>query len=238
MKLKEKIFGREEGFIVPLFFIIFYCLERVSIFYWIRAIAKHRAEKKGLKDEPFVKTYIFPEIWAVGNVFYAIFAHYLAMNTTHKWLLYLLIAYSIERTLELFVYQVNVLFFHRLNPVFLKPEDKKPEKNKPEGYEIKDSTRTVILLIMNIVEYILHFAVVLAAVGSLECDPNMHLSLIESFKLFMSLGGLDDFKKEGILMSVAYIESMLGIFMNILCLARFIGILPGVKEKGFITEEK
>ena len=217
----------------------FYYLERVSVFYWIRAIAKKRAEKKK-SGKPFVMTYIFPEIWVVGNITFAILAHNLAIHTTCKWILYVLIAYSVERTLEMFSYQVNVLFFHRLNSIFIEQKEKKSAKVKQaesEEYAIKSSTRTVIMLIFNMIEYILQFAVIFAAVGSLQQDPSMHISLLESFQVFMSLGGLEIYSS-GVLMTVAYIESIIGIFMNILCLARFVGILPEVREKGYSVEKK
>ena len=67
MKLKKGIIGRDDGFIVQSLFLIFYFLERVSIFYWIRKIAKIRAEKKKL-GKPFVCSYIFPEIWVIANI--------------------------------------------------------------------------------------------------------------------------------------------------------------------------
>ena len=172
---------------------------------------------------------------------FAIGSQALAVRTTNKWILYVLIIYATERTLEMFVYQVNVLFFHRLINVFMEPK-KKEQKKEPEisattsapeeGYAIKSSTRMVILLIFNMIEYILQFAVIFAAFGSLQNDPSMHLSLLESFQVFMSLGGLEMYES-GVLMTVAYVESIVGIFMNILCLARFVGILPEVREKGY-----
>lgn len=239
MKLKENIIGRDEGFVVQTLFIIFYLLERISLFYWIRELSVRRAEKKNVEN-PFVKSYIFPEIWAVGNIVIAIVSHYLAIHTSWKWVLYILIGYAIERTFEMFVYQVNVLFFHRMNSIFLEPDDKKKRtstKVSTEEYVIKSSTRMVIMLIFNMVEYVLQFAVIFAAIGSLQQDPTMHISLLESFQVFMSLGGLEVYSS-GILMTVAYIESIIGIFMNILCLARFVGILPEVRERGYSVEKK
>ena len=53
----------------------------------------------------------------------------------------------------------------------------------------------------------------------------------------MSLGGLDIYTS-GVPMTTAYVETIVGIFMNILCLARFIGMLPNVNEVGMAGEKK
>ena len=37
---------------------------------------------------------------------------------------------------------------------------------------------------------------------------------------------------ERVLEMFAYVETIIGMFMNIICLARFVGMLPEVKEKG------
>lgn len=185
-------------------------------------------------------TYIFPEIWVVGNLIFAAVSHYLVRHVKWHWLIYILIAYAIERTIEMFVYQVNVLFFHRLNAVFIEQKEPVNKKDKPavtEEYAIKSSARTVWMLILNMLEYVLQFAVIFAAVGTLQQDYSMHIGLLESFQLFMSLGGLENYSS-GILMTVAYVETLIGIFMNILCLARFIGALPEVSEKGYLSEKK
>lgn len=184
-------------------------------------------------------TYIFPEIWVIGNLIFAAVSHYLVRHLECQWLIYLLIAYAIERTIEMFVYQVNVLFFHRLNPVFVAQKEPVPPKGSrvvTEEYAIKSSARTVWMLIFNMIEYVLQFAVIFAAAGTLQQDYSMHIGLLESFQLFMSLGGLDNYSS-GILMTVAYVETIIGIFMNILCLARFIGALPEVREKGYLVEK-
>ena len=245
--MKKGCFGKDEGFIVQSLFFVFYYLERVSLFFWLRAGARWRFERKKRKNKktnaekkPFVMTYIFPEIWVVGNLIFATISHFFVRHLELDWLIYVLIAYSVERTLEMFVYQVNVLFFHRLNPVFIEQKASIPEKGKrivTEEYAIKSSARTVWMLILNMVEYVLQFAVIFAAAGTLQQDYSMHISLLESFQLFMSLGGLDSYSS-GILMTVAYIETIIGIFMNILCLARFIGALPEVREKGYSVEKK
>ena len=57
-----------------------------------------------------------------------------------------ILCYAIIHTLELFVYQVNVLFFDPLA--------------NPQTYAIKSATPMVILLIMNMIEYTFWFSCV------------------------------------------------------------------------------
>ena len=80
--------------------------------------------------KPFVKTYIFPEIWVAGNILFAIIAERLAYVIDKKWFLVVLIIYAIERVFEMFVYQMNVLFFHRLIPEYMEKTER--EKKRTE----------------------------------------------------------------------------------------------------------
>ncbi len=240
-KLKPNTFSKENGFIVPLTFLIFYILERISLFYWIRKIGIYLAKSK--KEKPFVQTYIFPEIWVALNIFFAILVEKIAPSIKTNWLLILLLIYAIERIFEMFVYQINVLFFHQLIPTFIiTPSNNKKEKknnntnveSSNNGYTLKSSIRTVLMLFLNMLEYILQFAAIYAIILNLEGNSEQTLGIIGSFQIFMNMADLDSFSKNPLTI-IAYSETLIGIFMNILCLARFVGALPEVKEKGFTT---
>lgn len=233
-RLKDNLFGKDQGFIVQSCFVLFYILERISLFFWIRWIVGRHDKAK----ESFVFSYIFPEIWVVGNMIIAILSRTIVQNTTTRWVLIILSLYAVERTFEMLVYQINVLFFHKLNNVFLEEKEQTKNENNNgtgqnkngQGYQIKSATRTVILLIFNIVEYILQFAVIFSAVGSLLGIQQMHIGLTESFLIFMNLGDLTTFSNHPTV-CIAFMETLIGLFMNILCIAYFIGMLPTVRMK-------
>lgn len=239
MKLKGKIFSAKDGFIVQAMFILFYVLERVSIFYWLRVWAIRTGERKG--KEIFWAQPVFPEIWAVGNALMAVVWMYLLPVIQCRWVYVLVGVYAMLRVFEMFVYQINVLLFHRLKPQFLESADTVVKGSGPinqKDYHIKSSTRTVILLIFNIFEYIVQFAVIYAMVECLSSSSTVHLGLMDSFGLFMNVSELNvPGSESGFLMRVAHVETIVGVFINIICLARFVGILPGIRELGYGNEE-
>lgn len=89
--------------------------------------------------------------------------------------------------------------------------------------------RTIILLILNMIEYILEFSLMFAGLYAIYNNPLFKLNLIDSFNLFMNVSDLTAF--DGInFLYLVYFETIIDIFMNILCIARFIGELPEVKK--------
>lgn len=233
-----KHMGLEDGFLVQAIYLLFYMLERVSAFFIVRKLGKgisnmrnyYRSKKSTIKDKqsikPFVDCYAFPEIWICLNWTYAIgtiiFLHNSSYNGRIIWIFFW---YSFFRTLEMFVYQINVTFFHRLNEVYLYPRTEDRIERGKEKYAIKSATRTVVLMIFNIVEYVLQFAVMYACMAKLN---QLALSLKDSFSIFMMLDGFE-FVKERPMGYIVLFETVVGEIMNIICLGRFIGMLPEVK---------
>lgn len=234
MAKAEKGFSKEDGFIVPLLFWIFHFLEKISVFYWVRRINRycfeHRKNKDDGRTKPFTSEYIFPEIWLALNMAIAIAARPLLVKTNSAPLGYIIGIYSMLRVFELVVYQINVLFFHRLNGYYLGTKGSKTPTGRSDEYVIKSSTRTVIMLILNMIEYVLQFAVMFQAIEIVTGYTGIAITVLDSFLLFTDSGDLAEFKQSP-LFHVAYFETMIGVFMNIVCLARFINMLPGVKEK-------
>lgn len=233
MKLKPNFINKEDGFIVQTLYVLFYILERVSLFYLVRNIAKRISKS----ERPLVSTPMFPEVWAVSNTLLAVILVYLIPVINCKWLLIVFVVYAILRIMEMFVYQINVLLFHRLANVFQdinKKASASESDSSTESYHIKSSTRTVILLLLNMYEYIVQFAVIFAATESFAACECVHIGILGSFQLFMNVSSLDlTANHSDILFTAVYIETVIGIFVNIICLARFISILPEVREKGY-----
>ena len=246
----------DNGFLVQWLFRIFYDLEKISVFYWIRVIDKaickriedgKRAKGEEYKKKPFTCTYIFPEIWAVSNVFVAYLGGKLLQNgiITNSIVCVILMIYSVLRVFEMFVYQINVMFFHRMHDQYEaekpadftitcgKNSDSKTHRGEraKEGYYIKSATRIVLLLMINMMDYILQFALTFRVIALLSGTPVNTLGVRESFEMFMNLSAAPAGGHiPGILIQVAQIEVAIGIFMNLVCLARFVGLLPAVQQ--------
>lgn len=242
MRLKKTKWDCDDGFLVKGTFLLFYCLERCSLFYWIRVLGEwwHRKIHPHSLEKPFVKTYVFPEIWVIGNIATAIIFERVARMSSSKLLLIVMVIYAMERVMEMFVYQVNVLLFHRMIPEYMEKTEKEKERdikaniiasNRDSGYAIKSSTRTVLMLILNMVEYVLQFAVIFVALKTLFGIDGSYIGILDSFGLFMNITAPEEFAGNPLL-AFAYAETIIGMFMNIICLARFVGMLPEVAEKG------
>ena len=234
---KRKIISKEDGFIVPVFYWVFHILEMISVFYLVRKINRfffdHRRNKNDGRVKPFTAEYIFPEVWLVLNMLIAgVISPLILKNTGSVVACYILGIYAMLRVMELFVYQINVLFFHRLNAYFLGggTSISGAPNPKPNEYVIKSATRTVIMLVLNMVEYVLQFVVMFLAIEIVTGYGDATISVIDSFELFMNAGDLTLYRSSP-LFAQAYAETLIGIFMNIVCLARFIGSLPEVKVK-------
>ena len=223
----------QDGIILWISYHLFDALRQVSVFQQIRNLSKwlwnrnytkknpnatHEEKNAYWKEHrPFTLGFLFPEIWVLSNIALAIIGCIIVRKETTEWICWLFCLYAILRTLELFVYQVNVLLFD-------------PIKMGRSTYRIKSATRTVLLLICNIFEYILWFSVVYLFMyrGQALNVDNLHI-VMGSGTMFANIASPEDFKISDIVF-VAYVESAIGIFMNIVCLARFISLLPPVQS--------
>lgn len=82
------------------------------------------------------------------------------------------------------------------------------------------------------VEYVFQFSVMYSAITFISGGIPETIGILASFEIFMNLTNVEDVM-QGVnihLVRIAEIETILGIFMNIVCLARFIGMLPEVAQ--------
>ena len=235
ISLKQYI-NRDEGFIVPVFYFLFTFFEKISLFSIIRAVCKYIHKKRNKKGKAFVSTYIFPEIWVVVNMIWAVIAGKLLKIVDNKCVVYAIVAYAAWRIFEMFIYQINVILFHPLKGYFspnayIGRFKKKSINSQKGGYQIKSATRSVLMFILNMIEYVLQFAVVYIAFDGIENCNSVLGNLLGSFEIFMNLDSSKSFLHDKSIMVIVKFETILGLFMNILCLARFVGMLPEVRQK-------
>lgn len=229
----------KDGFILWTAYHLFDTLRQVSLFQQIRNISKWLWEYKYKKkhpnatqeehdiawkeNPPFTSSYLFPELWVIFNILLAIVGCIVVSNTSLQMVCWIFLIYALCRTFELFVYQINVLLF---DPI---------KSGGSTKYRIKSATRIVLLLICNIFEYILWFSVVYLFIHHDLRTPNIDglRIVLESFTTLANVASPEDYvdyNKDFIITLVAYVESIVGIFINIVCLARFISLLPPVQS--------
>lgn len=204
-------------FIVDLWAEIFEWLSKISVFYWIGFLDRHTIKK--LTNEK--NKYLFPEVWVLGNLIVAtILSFSLPFCESREWVSFFMI-YAVERCFEILVYQINVLLFA-------------PYRDSKAGkeYKIKSPTRMIVLLLHNVFEFVIWFVVIyissdLLTIGTANSVGDYYM---RSFLLFTNLDtSFLGENRQNILLYIGLAEVLVGLFMTILCLARFIGILPGVK---------
>lgn len=236
MPRSEKKAVFQDGIILWLAYHFFDLLRQISLFQQIRNISnwkwnhdfkrkhpnasKEEHDKEWNEHRPFTSGFLFPELWVIFNILLAIAGCVLVSHTSCKALSVCFIIYAFLRTFELFVYQINVLLFDPIKSGFSK-------------YRIKSATRTVLLLICNMFEYVLWFAIVYIYMYKIHSQNTNSLEiLLESSSTLTNIASPNDFadfQNNFSITFIAYIESAIGIFMNIVCLARFISLLPPVQ---------
>lgn len=233
---KKNIVKVKEGIILYATYHLFDFLRQISLFQQIRNLSKCKWEWIFWKNNstaskrehyiawktnpPFVFSSLFSEIWVLSNILFSIIGCILVANISCDILSCVFLFYAVFRTFEIFVYQINVLLFD-------------PIKCGISKYRIKSATRTVILLVCNIIEYILWFSVVyIFLYKTKNPDYDTMRLVLESTTTLANITSPEDFSvyEKGIDVAlVVHVESVIGIFMNIICLARFISLLPPVK---------
>lgn len=217
-----KHINKTNGFIVPVLFFIFHFLKRISLFPLFISI-----NRKVFGDKFVSKNYLLPELWVVINLILSLLGKYIINSTGNKVLAYIFIFTASLRIFAMLIYQINVLFFDRYAQWFLYP----PTKKKKDNYVIQSGTRIIILLLINMIEYVVHFSVIFVALNCLSGNLVGNITIADSLKLFFNMHELSTFSNSNILF-FAYLEVGIGMFMNILCIARMLNLLPNTKTIG------
>lgn len=206
----------KDSLILWIAYNFFDLMRQFSIFQQIRNIDNliWNRKFKNKFPRPLTSNYLFPELWVIMNVILS-FAFCLILPLFPHWAKVTLTVYAFLRIVEMLVYQVNVLLF---DPI-----------KGGASYRIKSATRMIILLMCNIMEYIGWFALVyICASISNNQDVSSLTMLLNSMMVFvnnMNPGELSD----SLVVSIAYFESVVGFFMTLVCVARFISLLPVIQ---------
>ena len=78
------------------------------------------------------------------------------------------------------------------------------------------------------IEYVVHFSVIFVALNCISGNSVGNITIADSLKLFFNMHELSTFTNNNILF-FAYSEVGIGMFMNILCIARMLNLLPNTK---------
>lgn len=190
---------RKESYIVALWSTILKTLEKFSVFY-------------------FIRKYVFPsytrgnyriiDTWLIGHTILSIIYVLCANSETVPSIIkYILLIYGSLRVFEIFIYQLNVILVHPYNN---------------SNYSLYSYRRMTIALIHNFFEIVFWFAGTYLILHFIS-EPES--AIYNSFTHMVSYSmSIDEWS------SIAFIilqfQALIGVFMTVLSLARFISLFP------------
>lgn len=200
------------SFIVELWSRIFYILRWISPFQIIRTLIPSLR-----------KNYGFVDGWVLGNLLFSISLLFICSAPGLQWWEAIAIGYGSIRVFEIFVYQVNVLLF-----------DEYRAKKAGKTYALRGFRRLIILLLHNYAEVIFWFALFYRNFSWMfkTCNINLNsflASLKFSFNIMTNFGYSDILPRETLGNILILSQSIIGLFMALLILARFISLIPSPK---------
>ena len=197
------------SFIVELWSKVFSILRWISPFQIIRILVP-----------PVKKSYLFVDVWVLGNLILSIVLLLICSAPNILWWEAIAIGWAIIRVVEVFIYQINVLLF-----------DEYRARKAGKTYALRGFRRIVILLLHNYVEIIFWFAIFYRNLGwAFETGKislnSFFVSLSFSFTTMTTFGYSTIFPKETLGNILVLIQSVIGLLMVLLILARFITLIP------------
>lgn len=209
------------SFIVEFWSKTFSALAKISLFALMRKLF------------PASITVRFIDIWVLAHLVLSVVAVFFsAVYSIYPTVGYLFVGYGFLRTLEIVVYQVNVLLFDEYRVVKVGGE-----------YHLEGYRRIVLLLLHNYFEIIFWFAcayTVMAADFEHKWQSGTGTvfgGIYSSFITMTTFGDFDLLPKNAVAAFVLLSHAAIGLFMNLLSLARFIGLIPVPKTRD-VAERK
>lgn len=203
------------SFVVPLFAGIFEVLGYVSVLGMARRLIPWMSGRR--------RAYVIVEAWVIAHTIIAgagaLIAYYAGLSSGVR----VLVGYGILRVFEITVYQTNVLLF-----------DEWRAKRKGMPYELRGYRRMVILLLHNYVEVIFWFMTVLIFLQMASHAAVEGNSLVQMFRASLALMvsfSTDSVRPLDLYAAVTLAaQSIIGVFMTVLTLARFMSLLPAPRS--------
>jgi hypothetical protein len=165
-------------------------------------------------------SYRFVDGWVLGNLLLSIVLSLICSALSLCWWEAIAIGYGGIRVFEVFIYQINVLLF-----------DEYRARKAGKTYALRGFRRIVILLLHNYVEIIFWFTLFYRNIGwafetgGVSLD-SFFVSLNFSFVTMTTFGHTAIFPTETLGDILIFIQSVIGLFMALLILARFISLIP------------
>jgi hypothetical protein len=201
---------------------VFEKLRFVSFFKIVECVS----EKVAKPQNKHQYMYSVVDVWVLFNLFFAFISIFIVKYFDLAYFVYIFIFYGAIRVFEIIVYQINVLLF-----------DQYRSWKKGESYKIRGYRRMVVNLLCNFVEIVFWFSVsyvcFLTNHFTQEHDPSLLQVMLTSFSYTTGFGIHDLLslpKLSSLGTSILYFQSIAGLVMTLISIARFIALLPPIES--------
>jgi len=202
-------------FIVDFWETIFRWLSKVSLFFLVRKVFES-TQGSGR----------FVDAWALGHLFLSMIAVPVVLYFPVTWVGGVVAGYAFLRVFEVVVYQMNVLLF-----------DEYRARKAGKVYELFGYRRIILLLMQNYFEIIFWFAAQYAFFSQIfnftvpGSNESVFGSVYTSFVVMTSFGFYNVTPLSVLAYTIVIAQALIGLFMTLLSLARFIGLIPTPKSR-------
>lgn len=168
----------------------------------------------------FNGSFAFVDAWVLGNFVLSVVLSLVSYTAGIRWWECLFMAYAALRVAEVTVYQVNVLLF-----------DEYRAKKASKPYAVRSLRRVLVLSLHNYAEMIFWFALFYRNMGRAlwqnGAAPAGYLDAIgRSLASMTGLGYTGSFPATVTSQATVLIQSVIGIFLSLMVIARFISLIP------------
>ena len=208
------------GPLLAIFHTLFSFLKSISIFCIIRKLIYKK------KNPP----YYFSDLWVLGNLVCSLLFTLVIYLTRNSLIIIgtIISIYGAIRIFEILIYQINVVLFD--------PFDKNGKEKK--DYKILSVQRMIIALLCNYFELAFWYTCIMMTITTkIELVSNLSYlqCLMHNIVCIMTfnIDVIQQLTNETveILQQLVFFEVISGMIMTVLSLAKFVGALPGTKEK-------
>lgn len=211
---------KDNSFIVDLWSDIFKIFSWISPFKLVLFfLPKLRGETK------YIGGYKFTDAWVLGHLLLSFILYVISIPSQLLLFKQIAVLYGSIRLFEIVVYQINILFFgsHRAD-------------KRGETYFIRGYPRLNILLLHNFFEIVLWFALFYNVYSSTYVFQNTMISpfliyLKLSFVMMTTYGYVNITSLTNFGYILTQIQSLIGMFITILMISRFISYMPKPIQK-------
>lgn len=194
----------------------FHFLRYISLFEWLRILAKKWTVLR------CVTTHTFDGMRVLFHFFLSFSSILIMKYSGYAPLHVSLVIYGSLRILEIFVYQINVLLF-----------DEYRAQIRGRNYILKSTRRMILLLLHNFIEIIFWFGSTYILFTDNFSVNLKDFSIVEiiylSFIRMTNFGSSPLNYTSSTGLQLLWFQSIIGLFMTLIVLARFLGTLPSPK---------